>query len=156
VLGTRCRLDIDPVAETKETPMAVHLSHPDGLLRQTDYAPVAALAAGSPLLLLAGQVAVTPEGRPTSTDLAGQVHSALQNVATGVRGAGGDVQNIARLSIYVVNWTPEMADELFEGTARAQLSDGFTSPLPPVTVIGVQALWTPELLVEIEATAALR
>ena len=39
--------------------MTVHLSHPDGLLQQTDYAPVA-VATGSRLLLLAGQVAVTP------------------------------------------------------------------------------------------------
>lgn len=136
------------------TPMTVHLSHPDGLLRQTDYAPVARTA-GSRLLLLAGQAGVTPEGGPTSTDLAGQLHSALQNVASGVRGAGGEVRDIARLTIYVVGWRPEMAGELLAGTARAQASDGFSSPLPPLTVIGVQALWTPELLVEVEATAAL-
>jgi enamine deaminase RidA (YjgF/YER057c/UK114 family) len=134
--------------------MTVHLSRPDGLLQQTDYAPVA-LATGSRILLLAGQTAVTPAGEPTSTDLTGQVHSALHNVATGVRGAGGDVSDIARLTFYVVDWTPEMANELLEGTSRAQESDGFSSPLPPVTVIGVQALWTPDLLVEIEATAVL-
>lgn len=134
--------------------MTVHLSHPDGLLRQTDYAPVARTA-GSRLLLLAGQAGVTPEGRPTSTDLAGQLHSALQNVASGVRGAGGEVRDIARLTVYVVGWRPAMAGELLAGTARAQASDGFSSPLPPLTVIGVQALWTPELLVEVEATASL-
>lgn len=134
--------------------MTVHLSHPDGLLQQTDYAPVA-LATGSRLLLLAGQAAVTPAGDVTSNDLAGQVHSALRNVATGVRGAGGDVGDVARLTCYVVGWTPEMADDLLEGTSRAQESDGYSSPLPPITVIGVQALWTPELLVEIEATAVL-
>jgi enamine deaminase RidA (YjgF/YER057c/UK114 family) len=134
--------------------MTVHLSHPDGLLEQTDYAPVA-LATGTRLLLLAGQVAVTPAGAPTSTDLAGQVHSALRNVATGVRGAGGDVGDIARLTFYVVDWTPERADDLWAGTARAQESEGFGSPLPPITVIGVQSLWVPALLVEIEATAVL-
>lgn len=134
--------------------MTVHLSHPDGLLQQTDYAPVA-LATGSRLLLLAGQVAVTPAGELTSADLAGQVHSALSNVATGVRGAGGDVSDIARLTFYVVGWTPDMANELLEGTSRAQISDGFSSPLPPITVIGVQALWSPGLLVEIEASAVL-
>ena len=134
--------------------MTVHLSHPDGLLQQTGYAPVA-LATGSRLLLLAGQAAVTPAGEPTSADLTGQVHSALQNVATGVRGAGGDVRDVARLTFYVVGWTSGMASELLAGTSRAQESDGFTSPLPPLTVIGVQALWTPELLVEIEATAVL-
>ncbi len=134
--------------------MTVHLSHPDGLLQQQDYAPVA-LATGTRILLLAGQASVTATGEVTSTAIAGQVHSALQNVATGVRGAGGDVSDIARLTIYVVDWTQEMASGLLEGTARAQASDGFRSPLPPITVIGVQALWTPDLLVEIEAIAVL-
>jgi enamine deaminase RidA (YjgF/YER057c/UK114 family) len=134
--------------------MTVNLSHPDGLLQQTDYAPVA-LAAGTRLMLLAGQAAVTPAGEPTSSDLTGQVHSALCNVATGIRGAGGDVGDIARLTFYVVGWEPEMASDLLQGTSRAQDSDGFGSPLPPVTIIGVQALWTPDLLVEIEATAVL-
>lgn len=134
--------------------MTVDLRHPDGLLQQADYAPVA-VTTGSRLILLAGQAAVTPAGAVTSTDLSGQVHAALQNVAVGVTGAGGSVGDIARLTIYVVGWTPDMADELLEGTRRAQASDGFSSPLPPITVIGVQALWTPELLVEIEAVAAL-
>ncbi|WP_308797670.1 RidA family protein [Agromyces silvae] len=134
--------------------MTVHLSHPDGLLQQSDYAPVA-LATGTRLLLLAGQASVTPAGEPTAADLAGQVHSALQNVATGVTGAGGDVSDIARMTFYVVGWTQDMASDLWEGASRAQESEGFSSPLPPITVIGVQALWTPELLVEIEATAVL-
>ena len=43
----------------------------------------------------------------------------------------------------------------WEGVSRAQESDGFGSPMPPLTVIGVQALRRPELLVEIEATAVL-
>ncbi|WP_193611751.1 Rid family hydrolase [Nocardioides lijunqiniae] len=132
--------------------MPVTLSHPNGLLQQPDYAPVA-LGVGTRLLLLAGQAAVTPEGEVTSTDLAGQVHSAMHHVAVGVTSAGGEVGDVARLTIYVVGWTPSMAEELLEGTARAQQSDGFTTPLPPITVIGVQALWTPALLVEIEATA---
>jgi enamine deaminase RidA (YjgF/YER057c/UK114 family) len=134
--------------------MSVRFSHPDGLLQQAIYAPVA-LATGSRLLLLAGQVAVTPTGEPTATDVTGQVHGALRNVALGVRSAGGDVSDIARLTFYVVGWTPALAEELQEGIARAQESDGLTSPLPPATVIGVQALWTPDLLVEIEATAVL-
>lgn len=134
--------------------MTVHLSHPEGLLEQEEYAPVAS-ATGSRFVLLAGQAAVTPAGAVTSTDLAGQVHTALQNVAVGVIGVGGSVADIARLTIYVVGWTQEMAEPLFDGLARAQASDGFATPLPPITVIGVQALWTPELLVEIEATAVL-
>lgn len=134
--------------------MTIQLSHPEGLLQQSDYAPVAT-ATGSRFLLLAGQVAATPQGEPTATDLAGQVHSAMQNVATGVRGAGGDVSDIARLTMYVVGLTTEMTGALMEGTVRAQESDGYSDPLPPITVIGVQGLWTTDFLVEIEATAIL-
>jgi enamine deaminase RidA (YjgF/YER057c/UK114 family) len=100
-------------------------------------------------------VGVTAAGRPTSPDLVGQVHSALHNVAVAVRGAGGDVSDIARSTSSVVGWTPDMAKELLEGIARARASDAFTSPLPPMTLIGVQALWTTDLLVEIETTAVL-
>jgi enamine deaminase RidA (YjgF/YER057c/UK114 family) len=134
--------------------MSVRLSHPEGLLQQTDYAPVA-VATGSRLVLLAGQVAVTPAGEVTSADLAGQVHAALRNVATGVRGAGGDVGDIARLTFYVVGWTPDLGDDLMSGISRAQESEGFSSPMPPLTLIGVQALWSPDVLVEIEAVAVL-
>lgn len=59
------------------------------------------------------------------------------------------------MTFFVVSWTPDMAHELLDGISRAQRSDGFRRPLPPITVIGVQALWTPDFLVEIEATAVL-
>jgi len=134
--------------------MTVELTHPEGLLRQSDYAPVAT-ATGTRTVLLAGQAAATPAGEPTSNDLAEQVHSALKNVAVGVRGAGGDVDDIARLTIYIVNWNADMATALFDGISRAQELAGYPDPMPPLTVIGVQALWTPDFLVEIEATAVL-
>lgn len=134
--------------------MPVHLSHPEGLLQQSNYAPVA-IASGARTVLLAGQAAATPAGDPTSNDLAEQVYSALRNVAVGVRGAGGDVSDIARLTIYIVNWNVDMATALFGGISRAQELDRYPAPMPPLTVIGVQALWTPDFLVEIEATAVL-
>ncbi|MHA7210199.1 hypothetical protein [Arthrobacter sp. MDT1-65] len=59
------------------------------------------------------------------------------------------------MTLHVVGWTPDTADDLRAGSARAQASEGFTSPLPPITVIGVQALRVPALLVETEATAVL-
>ena len=134
--------------------MTVELRHPEGLLQQTDYAPVA-VATGSRLVLLAGQAGVTPDFTPAASDLAGQVHAALRNIIIGVRGAGGDVGDLARLTFYVVSWVPEMWTDLLAGITRAQQIDGLPAPTPPVTVIGVQALFTPEFVVEIEATAVL-
>jgi enamine deaminase RidA (YjgF/YER057c/UK114 family) len=59
------------------------------------------------------------------------------------------------MTFYVVDWAPEMAALLMEGIARAQESEGFSTPMPPITLIGVQGLWSPGLLVEIEAAAVL-
>ncbi|MFD7074652.1 RidA family protein [Nocardioides sp. NPDC057577] len=134
--------------------MTVELLHPDGLLQQTDYAPVA-VGTGSRLMLLAGQAGVTPDFKPAAPDLAGQVHAALQNIIIGVKGAGGGVENLARLTFYIVDWVPEMWDEVLAGIARAQELEGLPAPTPPITIIGVQALFTPEFFVEIEATAIL-
>ncbi|WP_250009743.1 RidA family protein [Actinoplanes sp. M2I2] len=133
--------------------MAVEFLHPDGLLRQTDYFPVAA-ATGSRLILLAGQAGVTPDFRPAAPDLAGQVHAALRNIIIGVRGAGGDAGDLARLTFYIVDWVPEKWDEVLAGIARAQ-AEGLPAPTPPISIIGVQALFTPDFFVEIEATAVL-
>ncbi|MEE3920894.1 hypothetical protein V2I01_30130 [Micromonospora sp. BRA006-A] len=44
---------------------------------------------------------------------------------------------------------------MLAGIARAQQDEGLPAPAPPITVIGVQALFTPEFVVEIEATAVL-
>ncbi len=134
--------------------MTIRLSRPDGLLEQDDYAPVA-VASGSRFMLLAGQAGVTPAGAPASDDLAGQVEAAMANIAAGVRGAGGTPDDVARLTVYVVRWEQEMASALFDGLSRAQEAHGLRTPLPPLTVIGVHSLWTPQLLVEIEATAVL-
>jgi enamine deaminase RidA (YjgF/YER057c/UK114 family) len=133
--------------------MAVEFRHPDGLLQQTDYSPVA-VATGSRLVLLAGQAGVTPDFKPAAPDLAGQVHAALRNIIIGVRGAGGDVGDLARLTFYIVDWVPEKWNEVLAGITQAQ-AEGLPAPTPPITIIGVQALFTPDFVVEIEATAVL-
>ena len=134
--------------------MAVEFMHPDGLLQQNDYAPVA-VGTGSRFILLAGQAGVTPDFKPAAPDLAGQVHAALHNIVIGVRGAGGDAGDLARLTFYVVDWAPQMWDDILTGVARAQEAEGLPAPAPPITIIGVQALFTPDFVVEIEATAIL-
>jgi enamine deaminase RidA (YjgF/YER057c/UK114 family) len=134
--------------------MSVSLSHPEGLLEQPDYEPVA-VGTGTRLVMLAGQTGTTPDGEVASNDLAGQTHRALQNVVIGVRSAGGEARDIGRLTVFVVGWSPEMAPDLMRGFALAQQTEGLARPLPPMTMIGVHGLWRPDLLVEIEAIAVI-
>ncbi|MCY1144189.1 RidA family protein [Actinoplanes sp. Pm04-4] len=134
--------------------MSVEFLHPEGMLKQTDYSPVA-VGTGTRLILLAGQAGVTPDFQPAAPDLAGQVEAALRNIVVGVRGAGGNAGDLARLTFYIVDWSVEMWDDVLTGIARVQQEEGLPKPAPPITIIGVQALFTPDFVVEIEATAVL-
>ena len=105
------------------------------------------------LLLVSGQTGHDASGA-VADGLAGQVERALLNVALAVEAAGGDVSHLVRLRFYVVGWDPSMIEEFMAGggAAVAQLPG---LPRTAVTVIGVQALFTPDLLVEVEAEAVV-
>jgi enamine deaminase RidA (YjgF/YER057c/UK114 family) len=134
--------------------MTVELLNPAGLPTPDAYAQVA-VATGSRLVFISGQVARTADGTPVGAgDLAAQVDQALQNVHTAITGAGGSFADIAKLTIYVVDWQPEKMAELGDGVVRAAGALGF-DPTKAVTLLSVAALAEPDLLVEIEATAVL-
>lgn len=134
--------------------MPVELINPAGLPVPENYSQVA-VATGSRTVYLAGQVARTADGTPVGAgDLAAQVEQALLNVATGVEAAGGTFDDVAKLTFYVVDWSPEKLAGIGEGAGRAAARLG-VSPVKPVTLLGVTALGEPDLLVEVEAIAVL-
>ena len=66
-------------------------------------------------MFLAGQVARLADGTPVGTDdLATQVEQAYCNVATAIGGVGGTFDDIAKLTIYIVNWNQDMLAALGE------------------------------------------
>lgn len=108
-------------------------------------------------MFVAGQVAHDADGNPVGAgDLAAQVEQCYVNVATALAAAGASFDDVAKLTVYVVDWTPEKMPLLGEGLARAAERLGVpTLPAPPLTGIGVAALAEPDLLVEVEATAVV-
>ncbi|GAB2595797.1 RidA family protein [Streptomyces capparidis] len=134
--------------------MAVTLVNPEGLPKPDVYRQVA-VATGSRLVFLAGQVARDAEGRPVGGgDLAAQVEQCYLNVATALAGVGGSFDDVAKLTVHVVDWSPEKMPLLGEGVSRAAAKLGI-DPVKPITLLGVAALGEPDLLVEVEATAVL-
>ena len=105
------------------------------------------------LLLVSGQTGADASGT-VADGLAAQVERALLNVAAAVQAAGGEASHLVRLRFYVVGWSPAMIEDFMAGggAALAQLPG---LPRTAVTVIGVQALFTPDLLVEVEAEAVV-
>ncbi|WP_020577234.1 RidA family protein [Actinopolymorpha alba] len=134
--------------------MTVTLVNPDGLPKPDVYRQLS-IATGSKLVFLAGQVARDAQGgRVGEGDLAAQVEQAYLNIGTALAGVGGSFDDVAKLTIYIVDWTPEKMPLLGEGVARAAAKLG-VDPVKPITLLGVAALGEPDLLVEVEATAVI-
>lgn len=126
--------------------MAVTLINPEGLLEPQGYTHVA-VAQGSRMVFLAGQVGQDADGKPAA-GLAAQTEQALRNVGIALAAAGATFADVVKTTIYVVDWHPAKIGELFEGLQRS----GAGSP-GPTTMIGVAALASPDLLVEFDVTA---
>jgi enamine deaminase RidA (YjgF/YER057c/UK114 family) len=139
---------------TEEVPVPVELINPDGLPKPEFYAQVG-VATGTRTVYLSGQVARDADGRPVGAgDLAAQVEQAYVNVGTALAAVGGSFDDVAKLTLYVVDWDESKLAGLGEGVGRAAARLG-TSPLKPTTLIGVVALGEPDLMIEVEAVAVL-
>ncbi|MFF0081989.1 RidA family protein [Streptomyces canus] len=134
--------------------MAITLLNPGGLPEIDVYRQVS-IASGTKLVFVAGQVAWDAEGRTIGEgDLAAQVEQCYVNIGTALAEAGGSFDDVAKLTVHVVDWTPDKMPLLLEGMSRAAARLGVT-PVPPATLLGVAALDVPDHLVEIEAVAVL-
>ncbi|MGP8296673.1 RidA family protein [Streptomyces inhibens] len=134
--------------------MTITLINPNGLPEIDAYRQVS-IATGSNLVFVSGQVAWDAEGVTVGEgDLTAQVEQCYLNIGTALAAAGGSFGDVAKLTVYVVDWTPDKMSLLFEWITRAAAKLGVT-PVPPATLLGVAALDVPEHLVEIEATAVI-
>ncbi|MEU9763512.1 RidA family protein [Streptomyces sp. NPDC001834] len=134
--------------------MAITLANPEGLMKTDLYRQVS-VATGSKLVFIAGQVACDTDGVTVGEgDLAAQVEQCYLNVGTALAEVGASFDDVAKLTVYLVDWTPDKMPLLTEGIARAAAKLGI-SPAPPLTGVGVAALAGPDILVEVEATAVI-
>ncbi len=134
--------------------MPVELSNPPGIPAPEFYRQMA-VATGTRTVYLSGQVARSADGEPVGAgDLAAQVEQAYLNVATALASVGGSFDDVAKLTLYVVDWAPDKLAALGEGVGRAAQALG-TDPTKPVTLIPVTALGEPDLLIEVDAVAVL-
>jgi len=102
------------------------------------------------VLYCAGQTSVDPEGRVLHRgDMAGQLARAFDNLETLLSQAGLTLANVVRLNYYVTDL------EAFEGARDVIVARlGSLAIKPCGSLLGVARLSHPDLLVELEATAA--
>jgi enamine deaminase RidA (YjgF/YER057c/UK114 family) len=135
--------------------MTVRLSSPRALMQPVPYHHVA-VASGSRHVHVAGQIARTADGTAVAPgDLAGQVAQALRNTHAGLASAGAGFDDVVRLTFYVTGWTPDRIGAFMAGINDVADDIGLPLPMPPASLIGVDYLFEPDVLVEVEATAIL-
>lgn len=108
--------------------------------------------AGSRLLFVAGQVGWDAHQRLAPGGFVAQFERALENVRTVVEQAGGQMNELCRLTIYVTDRRQYEAELRAVGEAYRRVVGRH---FPAMALVEVAALLEPGALVEIEATAAL-
>jgi 2-iminobutanoate/2-iminopropanoate deaminase len=97
----------------------------------------------------AGQVSVDANGAPLHEgDMAGQVGQALDNLETVLGQSGMTLADVVRLTYYVTD-----LDAFFGARDRLAGRLATSNCRPAATLLRVAGLASPELLIEIEATA---
>jgi enamine deaminase RidA (YjgF/YER057c/UK114 family) len=97
----------------------------------------------------AGQTSVDSEGRPLhARQMDAQLAKAFDNLEVVLQKAGMTLRNVVRLNYYVTDVPAYLAASasVAERLAKAGCQ-------PPGTLLGVAALFHPDIVVEIEATA---
>ena len=105
---------------------------------------------GAKLIFLSGQVSMDMDGNPVGVgDVAIQTRTVLDNLKRVLEGAGANLRDVIKLNIYVTNMTE------YREKALEIRQEYFPQDFPTSTLVEVKSLARPELMVEIEAIAAV-
>ncbi|WP_225546780.1 RidA family protein [Chromobacterium violaceum] len=132
--------------------MALAALNPDTVFDSLQYgfSQAVAVPAMARRLLLSGQVGVDREENTVAPDLAGQTEQALDNIERVLAAAGGRMDQVAMLRIYIAE-SARHEQQVIADALRAR----FPRNPPASSWILVSGLSLPEWLIEIEAEAVL-
>ncbi|MEX3985181.1 RidA family protein [Paraburkholderia sp. EG287A] len=107
------------------------------------------IEASGKLVFISGMTARRPDGSIAGIgDVVTQTRQVCENLSAAVKAAGGSLDDICRVDVYVRNI--EHFDRIHD--VRREF---FKAPLPASTMVEVSKLVSPEYLIEISAIAVL-
>lgn len=126
--------------------------NPDGVNKPKTYSQVVKVNGGT-MIFTSGIVADDVNGTIIGKgDLKAQVKQAFENLKIVLAAAGAEFKDVVKMTYYVVNYKPEQIPMIREVRANYLPSEN-----PPAsTLVGVAALFNPDVLIEIEAVAVIR
>ena len=113
---------------------------------------MSAAATGSRTIYLSGQVGTLADGTMAGDDLKSQAAQAFRNLIVALDANNATTTDIAKINFYIVDWTPEKLGPLFEAAIEVFGDDMVVTAS---TLVGVSALFEPDWLIEIDATAVV-
>ncbi|MDW3195267.1 MAG: RidA family protein [Cytophagales bacterium] len=104
------------------------------------------------MVFISGQVAWDEKQNIVGeNDLAKQTQQSINNLKLAIEAAGGTLENIVMLNIYIVNYQKEDSLKISK-----ILKDNFGTVSPPATTwVSVQGLANKEFMIEIEAQGVI-
>ncbi len=106
---------------------------------------------GGRLMFLSGHVPIRPDGTIAGPALEDQLIQVFSNISQTLSAAGASFETVARLTIYIRGYQPEQLPVI------RSIRDRFVNVKhPPASaLIGVAALFHPDVLVEVDAVAVI-
>ncbi|MFF5971433.1 RidA family protein [Streptomyces sp. NPDC012769] len=131
--------------------MSLHRHNPAELSPPTGFSH-AVTATGSRLVFLAGQTSLDRDGKVVGETLPEQFETALANLLTALRHAGGSPADLARVTVYATDVADyrRHAPQLGRIWRRSAGRD-----YPAMAVVGVVRLWDEQALVELDGFAVV-
>jgi enamine deaminase RidA (YjgF/YER057c/UK114 family) len=111
-----------------------------------------AVAAYGRYVFLAGQTATDPTGQIVNGDIVAQFEQALWNLLTALRAAGGEPDQLASVTVYIVDMDDYVAHARDIGAVWRRLVG---TTYPAMAGVGVSRLWDTIALVELQGVAVL-
>jgi enamine deaminase RidA (YjgF/YER057c/UK114 family) len=130
--------------------VSVERIEPDGLPAPRGFAH--AVVGRGTTVFLAGQTAQDAEGRIVGADVVAQFEQALANLLTALRAAGGRPDQLASVTVYVI----DMADYRAHASAVGQVWQRLVGrTYPAMAGVEVVRLWDEQALVELQGFAVV-
>ena len=113
------------------------------------FSQATAIEARGRLVFVSGMTARRPDGSIAGVgDIAAQTRQVCENIKAAVEAAGGTLDDICRVDVYVRNM------EHFEAIHKVR-REYFKPPLPASTLVEVTKMTSPDYLIEINAIAVV-
>jgi len=133
----------------RKVSMALERINPGTLARPSGFSHA---VRSTGLVHLSGQTAIGSAGTIVEGGIVAQFRQALGNLLVALEAAGGTPAQLASVTIYLL----DIPDYQAHGReVRDVWRELVGTEYPAMTGVGVTALWQPEALVEIQATAVL-